>query len=334
MNNQLTYTRQRRRQLFIVEGHNEKNTLLSLLIRCFPEVDIDLDDVIIYGSNIYNLYNSIQNYYGEDWYNDEDGIDLAFLVSSLKQIDKLYKEDFTNIFIVFDYERHHPFFSEDKINKMQEYFKDSTDVGQLYINYPMVESYLDFSSSDTVDFLDKKLLINSETSNYKNKCNKNEFAKVIDLYKNRDNHLVHKFNITDTIKWTECMENILSITTSNNISDEITQILSSELDQSYINTAIHFFTNILERCNYNYYDYVRKTFQQIIKQNILKAYKIQQGTTSNLTLTETFHSIDLLRILHKQNQASNLPDPDSFIWILNTCIMLIADYNPALIDAN
>ena len=58
-----------------------------------------------------------------------------------------YKEDFTDIFLVFDYERHDPRFSEDKIAELQNYFQDSTDMGKLFINYPMVESYQHLQSS-------------------------------------------------------------------------------------------------------------------------------------------------------------------------------------------
>lgn len=63
-------------------------------------------------------------------------VDLPFVVSRKKYPDELrYKEDFVNIVLVFDYERHDTYFLEDKILAMQQYFVDSTDVGKLYINY-------------------------------------------------------------------------------------------------------------------------------------------------------------------------------------------------------
>ena len=42
--------------------------------------------------------------------------------------------------------------------KMQQYFTDSTDVGKLYINFPMLESYQDFSDLPDENFLSRKYL--------------------------------------------------------------------------------------------------------------------------------------------------------------------------------
>ena len=42
-----------------------------------------------------------------------------------------YKEDFTNIVLVFDYERHDTNFSEEKILEMQRCFIDAADMGML-----------------------------------------------------------------------------------------------------------------------------------------------------------------------------------------------------------
>ena len=69
--------RQRRRHLFIVEGKHEKNELMKLLLKSFPEIDMDLNDVIVYGTNIYQLYLDIIREYADDW----DEVDLPFIVS-------------------------------------------------------------------------------------------------------------------------------------------------------------------------------------------------------------------------------------------------------------
>jgi len=46
-------TRVRRKNLIIVEGNHEKNQLFVLIFKCFPEINIDIEDVWIYGTNIY-----------------------------------------------------------------------------------------------------------------------------------------------------------------------------------------------------------------------------------------------------------------------------------------
>ena len=106
--------RKRSQNLLIVEGNHEKNELFALLFKCFPEMNIDIDDVWIYATNIYQLYDEIVSEYGEDWYDTD--VDLPFVVSKKKYPDELrYKEDFVNIVLVFDYERHDTYFSEEKI---------------------------------------------------------------------------------------------------------------------------------------------------------------------------------------------------------------------------
>ena len=109
--------RRRSRSLLIVEGNYEKE-LYRLIFKAFPELNIDIDDVWIYETNIYELYNDIVKAYGDDWAEEEMqeimDIDLPLIISRKKYPDKIcYKEDFTNIIIVFDYERHDP---EDSTN--------------------------------------------------------------------------------------------------------------------------------------------------------------------------------------------------------------------------
>lgn len=110
MNENKSQGRRRRRNLLIVEGNHEKDKLFWLMFRCFPEMDIDMDDIWIYGTNIYMLYDDIVKEYGLEW--SDDDIDLPFVVSKKQGQDRhRYKNDFINIIMVFDYEHHDPNFS-------------------------------------------------------------------------------------------------------------------------------------------------------------------------------------------------------------------------------
>ena len=114
MNDYTGETRIRGQSLIIVEGKHEKNELFWLIFRCFPEIRIDINDVWIYGTNIYMLYDDIVKEYGLEWIDDD--IDLPFVISKKKRLNPLrHKEDFTNIILIFDYERHDTNFSESKI---------------------------------------------------------------------------------------------------------------------------------------------------------------------------------------------------------------------------
>ena len=158
MNNYLNEIRKRGRNLLIVEGKHEKNKLFSLILKCFPEINIDIDDVWIYRTNIYQLYDNIVDKYGADWAEENIDIDLPFVISKKQQRSPLcYKEDFINIILVFDYERHDTYFSEKKILDMQKCFNDAADMGKLYINYPMIESYLHLRALPDNEYYERKI---------------------------------------------------------------------------------------------------------------------------------------------------------------------------------
>lgn len=156
MNNYVVEQRKRSQTLLIVEGQHEGDILFRLILDCFSEIKSEGDSLLIYGTNIYMLYDDIVREYGPDW--TEDDIDLPFVISKKNQWDAVKrKRDFTNIIIVFDYERHDPRFSEQKIIEMQTVFSDAANMGKLYINYPMWESYLHLRSIPDHNYLNRKI---------------------------------------------------------------------------------------------------------------------------------------------------------------------------------
>ena len=158
MNNYQGDVRKRSQNLLIVEGYHEKNKLFWLILKCFPEININMDEIWIYGTNIYQLYKDIVKEYGETWAEENVDIDLPFVISKKQYPDKLrYKEDFINIVLVFDYERHDTNFSEEKILEMQRCFVDAADMGRLYINYPMIESYRHLCKFPDDEFAERKI---------------------------------------------------------------------------------------------------------------------------------------------------------------------------------
>lgn len=51
---------------------------------------------------------------------------------------------FTDILLIFDYDPQDARYSKDTLSKLQRIFSESTNLGQLYLNYPMIESIIDF----------------------------------------------------------------------------------------------------------------------------------------------------------------------------------------------
>lgn len=201
--------RTRGRNLFIVEGHNEKEKLLSMIIKCFPQMGINEDNIIIYGTNIYDLYSEIVKEYDLNW--DELDVDLPFIVSrKLHYSNLLRKEDFTNIVLIFDYERHDPLFSIAKISRMQNYFTDMADAGKLYINYPMVESYMHFDGFPNDSFENTCIPVTLNPGNkYKSLVRDTYIAKLFDLPRKINEILSDKYLLEQENERKECVSHLL-----------------------------------------------------------------------------------------------------------------------------
>lgn len=57
-----------------------------------------------------------------------------------------------------------------------------------------------------------------------------------------------------------------------------------------------------------------------------KTYKIQKEDESVTELEKQFKRLDLSKILDVQNEVSR-DVKTGFIWVLNTCVLLVPDYN-------
>lgn len=324
------YRRDRNKTLIITEGNHEKHKLLKLLLLSFPEINITEDNIVIYESNIYNLYNKIVKKYGDDW-KDQD-IDLPKDVSNWKHLDiELSKINFTNIILVFDYERHDPNFSEEIICDFQEYFSDINDNGQLFINYPMVESYLDIDIYDLCKFENSRFRSNIQNGDeYKSTVRSN--SKVLEIFSVLGK-FIDEINdyVCDLLKARAIAEQILKLPQTSDLRLKIFNILSLEIDENSANTLSHKYAAVIKRFtdgNGNYFESTRKILFEIIISNIKKAYKLQGGIF-DIKLEQVkdvyFDELNLYEILLSQNLSSQ-EILTGFIWILNTSVFIAANY--------
>lgn len=339
MNNYAVQTRRRSRSLLIVEGKHEKNELFWLIFKCFPELNIDIDDVWIYGTNIYKLYEDIVKQYGNDWAKDEMDVDLPFVISKKEHPETVYyRNDFTNIILVFDYERHDPAFSEEKISEMQHRFEDSTDMGKLYLNYPMIESYLHLKSIPDEQYINRKIPVSLQPGDKYKGMVKSEsvIEKVVDL-PHRINDLLagERYRVSNADKRNECCNAILKLS-KNELEKELEEILQVVGDQKKEKTLKYQLKDWILKIGYTYenmtyWEYMRKIFQEIACHNICKAARIQNEDENNLK--KQLERLDLSEILNVQNEAGRNVEK-GFIWVLSTCVLLIPDYNFELINSN
>ena len=127
--------------LFVFEGAKREPDLFRAIETLFFQ---DKQNIVCsFGNNIYELYNELQSFEGD-----------GDIVSILKERYQGQKDspftgdakssDFSEIYLIFDYDFQNKNISLDVMNsqleEMLDMFNDETDNGRLYINYPMVES--------------------------------------------------------------------------------------------------------------------------------------------------------------------------------------------------
>lgn len=327
----LEIPRKRHLNLLIVEGNHEKDKLFQIIFHAFPELEINIDDVWIYGTNIYMLYNDLLYEYGDTWY-DED-VDLPFIVGKKKNhTTTLNKKDFTNIYLIFDYERHDPNFSEQKIKNMQRYFCDSTDMGKLYVNYPMIESYQHFTCFPDTNFENLTVGVTLRPgSQYKRLTQDTFVAKLIKLPKKIEEILSDRYGIQDIEACKKHTHKILEISNPTNLIELIKQKLDDILSYPDINTAKFQIASLLTNMGYlqnhiSYYNYMRKIFNDIVLHNITKGSKILNIELKDIDYKSSYELLDLYEILRVQNNVSR-DETLGYIWVLNTCVFIIPDFN-------
>ncbi len=170
----------------MVEGRSAEVNLFGRILDCFPEITINKQDILVYGTNLWTLHHALEKEFGSAWYEGEIDF-IEFLKSSpviLEQIEGFQadqeslmnfdRNSFRDIFLVFDYERQDPSFDAALIRKMLAFWSESTENGLLYVNYPMIEAYKHLKKPlPDFDFIGRKcdcsILFRDETETKKKK---------------------------------------------------------------------------------------------------------------------------------------------------------------------
>ena len=336
--NDLSWNKKRIRNktLLIVEGNHEKDKFLTRILEAFPEINIKSDNIIVYQTNIYVLLAKIKSEYGDDWY-DQD-INLPLLVSKdFANGEKQDKKDYTNIFLIFDYERHDPNFSEVGILKMQEYFSNAEDVGRLYINYPMIESYMDLDGIIDNNYKNKKASTDVKNGKiYKNSVKDTIISKLV-YYPFKVKEILTDRFCVDDIDAKECVRTLLNDTDFGEAINNVKAYLKGHMSENDLKTFINQLKDMIIKYGFmkdghSYNTYMRYVFSQIAFQNIKKANFIQNGQyeVEEQNLKQTYEKIDEQEVLKQQNITSSSNGGEE-VSVLNTSIFILPDYNTGLI---
>lgn len=127
--------------LMLVEGSKTDYKLMQHLLDVYGIGENH--EIVSYNTNIYVLYNEMFRD------GDPESIDI---LQSLKEHERderrkmLFDQKYSDILLVFDLDPQDPNFSAEKILEMVSYFVESSDMGKLYLNYPMVEAFYHMKS--------------------------------------------------------------------------------------------------------------------------------------------------------------------------------------------
>lgn len=157
----------KRKILLLVEGMSAEVKLFKKIIECFDEINVSEQDIIVYDTNLWVLNDDLKKEFGDNWYEEEIDF-IRFLCSKFniknqilplsgqEQVDDFKDLKFTDVFLVFDYERQDPRFDESVIKKMLSFWNESTENGLLYINYPMIEAYKHLKAIPDNEYLNRQ----------------------------------------------------------------------------------------------------------------------------------------------------------------------------------
>lgn len=159
----------------------------------------------------------------------------------------------------------------------------------------------------------------------------------IDFPHRIDDLLEKHFGVSDVEKRKKCCDKILEISSVNSMETVIDHALQEVVSEHILPTAKYQLVDWVTKQEYihtnlTYWKYIRDVLKQVIFHNISKANKIQYGQYQipENKYKEYFERLDLTEILKVQNLASK-DSVTGYIWVLNTCIYFIAEYNFRLV---
>lgn len=134
--------------LFVFEGEKTEDQIVASFTK-----HIFNDKTVItcaFCAEIYQLHRALV---------DDEDLDTFSLLKDIPNNKEILKDftrdDFAEIYLFFDYDGHSTLASDNALFEMLDIFDEETDLGKLYISYPMVESIKHFS--EELDFKNLKV---------------------------------------------------------------------------------------------------------------------------------------------------------------------------------
>lgn len=140
--------------LLITEGSEDK----KVLNRIFRAYDKEVD-IVTFKMNVYRLIDLYESQ-NTEYENIDLQQTLLYELTDLKKSEvQILQDRYVDKFLIFDFDPHVPQARLDKLENFIKYFRDSSDMGKLFINYPMMESYQHVSDMKLKNFeIDQEFL--------------------------------------------------------------------------------------------------------------------------------------------------------------------------------
>lgn len=132
-------------KVFIVEGESREPQIIDNISKIFFSHGNSIVITLPAGENIYMLWRQLKE---DDFETDIIEVLRDNNAYVKKKLSGLSRNDFSEIYLFFDYDVHHENLKKDDnsdvVYQMLENFDNETDNGKLFISYPMVEALRDF----------------------------------------------------------------------------------------------------------------------------------------------------------------------------------------------
>ena len=240
---------------------DEPRFLKRLMKVMYPHLTYD---IYSYSTTIHTLAAKLTKDY-PDFDNGES--DIRLILREMEQDpdkQQILNGTFTDIILAFDFDPHHDNPNFDTVTRMLAYFIDSTDMGKLYINYPMMQSYRHMKSLPDFEYISRKatphnykeLVAKESTIGDLAKYDFNTFMQIAILNSIKVWRIIHrqnKFPFRDeflSIDWVKLYQIELNMFWENDISDVVNSLVLYIYDYSptwFSTTVIKHFTWMLNR---------------------------------------------------------------------------------------
>ncbi|MBA3926815.1 hypothetical protein [Listeria rustica] len=185
--------------LLIVEGAKQEPRLIEFIFnKLFPATAHY--QIYSFKTNLYSLYNHLKKHYADK--TGEIDLDSIDLLGVLKEYSKASSEKevlskkYTDILLVFDFDPHDSEYNKSILTNFQSKFGESTEDGQLFINYPMVESFKHFKSLPDHEYSNRDIdLATLSSGKYKSLVDNETFQTDLRKYSSEDYLQIIRHNI-------------------------------------------------------------------------------------------------------------------------------------------